>query len=343
MSMQVRKMAPTNGWPINHDNGGAEAFTHLLASPGPNMSWFIDGFVLTGGGTADGFSLIRRSSVTLDAAAETITVGDNAALEPATSDFAIVFGIKAESTALSVGKILHKHDGSDDGYIVETTATGHLKVTVGDGTDTATFTSRNVIADGKWHLVIINIDAGSETGLTMYVDNVSAGDAVDISAVNSITGGATDLTVVGENSKTFYMSCIGLYKGQILSATERETLWANGAGSKFVGTETGISAAWNLDEGTGTTLNDLVGSNDGTIANATWNDGEGLPIDAHTLGKTIQYQTGVLNTNGVIPTNVVTFPHSIRIGRNNPVRIHETDGSFSLQLFGHADAAAEEA
>ncbi|HEB26343.1 MAG TPA: hypothetical protein ENI05_01015, partial [Porticoccus sp.] len=212
----LRHLKPEDGWPYSHLNAGSAAFSHLVNAPGPNSSWYVTGFILTGGATADGFSFLRRASLRFNGNTDTFTVTDDAALEPGAGDFAIVFGIKAATDAISLATMIDKDDGGD-GWLVGIDANGKLFCTVDDGsTAPVTITSNNPINDDNWHWIVINIEAGEEDGLSMYIDNVLATAAGDISGTGNIDN-AVSLVITGGASKTFDFSVFGLYS-QILSS-----------------------------------------------------------------------------------------------------------------------------
>jgi len=345
MSMEVRPMKPIDGMPYSHTNAGSAAFTHLVDSPGINQSWYVTGFILTGGGTADGFSFLRRMSILLASGSDTIIFADNAALEPGSGSATIEFGIRTSD--VSLGTMIFKTTGSPiNGYNIEVDSGGKLKATFGDGTNTASITSWNKINDDNWHHVVINYEYQQSNGINMYIDGKIAATAVSNASVGACDGTTANLVMLGSAGKDVYFSTLGIYKGGILSdatIAARAGL-ANleedfACGSKFVGNETNLTFAVNLDEGTGSgagACNDLVGSVDGDLT-GTWTDGEGLPIDPYTLKETIKYNTGILTSSGVISSSVVILPHALKIGRNNPIRINETDGGFGLEIYAYKD------
>lgn len=244
-------------------------------------------------------------------------------LDMGTSDFTIEFGVRTSD--VSIPAMISKDDGSDDGWIIAVDATGKLTCVVGDGTDTATVTSLNVITDDKWHHVLIIGDRSEVAGLKMYIDNELVGTtADDFTDVDDISGAAVDLTCTGVANKTFYLSTFGIWSKALTSA-ERAVRTGNGRiGSKFIGDEDGLILAFNLDEGTGTAGNPMVGVNLAKLTGTSWADGEGLPVDAHTLTK-VGRVLCTANSNSDI-----VFNPPMKIGRNNPMRIDETDGAFTL-------------
>jgi len=121
-----------------------------------------------------------------------------------------------------------------------------------------------------------------------------------------------------------------------------------GVGKKYSGDETALVVGFNTDEGIGTACHDVLNdaSNVVTLSGPSWAPSKrngstdavtvnGVPFkESDSLQALPKILTGGLNTNGVMGNTAVTFPQAIKIGRNNPLRILETDGAFSLILFG---------
>ena len=353
MSIEVRPIKPNVGWPIRHLNANAAGIAHLADSPGEGLSHYITGLILGGGADADGLYILRRNCLRFVGTGDYMTVSDDAVLEPTTNDFALEVWVKIPSTITTIPKIVHKDDGADDGYVLEL-ASGLAKFTIGDGTHTASATSaRNIINDNRWYHIMVVIDESATAGLKIYVDGgLSGTTGDDMSAVVSCTGGATDLTVYGVATYDWYMSALGLYKGTGAAMTAAQVLarYARGVGHKFEGTETALSAAWNLDEGIGTTCYDVLSTQDGALtgtpvwcphkaSGATAKDETcGAPFDGdNSLDAIGKFTCGELTTSGVHGTTAITFAHAIKIGRNNPLRILETNGAWDLILFGTTD------
>ncbi len=339
MTQEIRVMKPQNGFPINRTNGGSAGFVEVMAKPpGENMSHYVTGILLTEGDDGDGLTFIRRNSIKFEAAADLVTVSDNAALEPGTNDFSFVFGIKMTAGEVTLTDVIHKVD-TDNGYQADVDASGHLVVAIGDGT-AVTVTSLNPINDGYWHQVVVTCDRDDTSGLVLYIDGKVSQTANPSGSTGSITGGAIDLIFNGTNSKTFWLSTYAFYKATLLTAAQVTTMWRRGSGQKFTGSESGISVAFNTDEGTGSTWTDLVAANDGTVSNAPdWDDGDGLPIDIHTLKEIGKIACRTITTQGGGGGVQMTFPHAIKIGRNAPIRLNETDGAWNAIIFGYTDGA----
>jgi hypothetical protein len=258
---------------------------------------------------------------------------------------------------------MKRGDESSDGWLLEVTAAGLAKFTAHDSAAAATITGTTSVFD-KWTLITVVLERDSATGLKIYVDGRDdQSTAVSTTALDLTLDGGTTVVSTGVTSKVNYLGPVGMYIGAnaALSAATVLSNWNEGWGRKYDGSETGLAAAWNNDEGTGAACYNVLSATGSTVAlsGTAWSpskqDGstaaitvQGPPFqkvserNLHEVGDQMpaigKFGTGVLSTNGVFQPVAVTFPQAIRCGRGNPLRILETDGAHSLILFGRTSS-----
>ena len=154
-----------------------------------------------------------------------------------------------------------------------------------------------------------------------------------------VNANTTAITMSGIASVTFQTSALAIYKSRALTAANVTTLYNKGVGSAHPGTgatptasETGIVLAMPMDEGSGSPYDMTTNTNDGTLANVTWADGDGIPNDTDTL-KRIGY-IGCIGS-----TTQLNFTPALKIGDSKPLALLETDGSFTAIFHGYTDKA----
>lgn len=293
---------------------------------------------------------------------DTWTATDGGALldigtETADGHFAIEMWVYVPTATSAVASLLVRGNEATTGFKLAISSAGKVVFTIKDGTVACTITSTKSVFGG-WHLITVVGERDSETGLNMYIDGVADATAVDTKSMNDAINPETTLVITGVSNKDMWVGPLGLYTGASAALTAAKVLenYNEGIGRKYHGAETGLALAWNNDEGVGTACYE-IGNNAGYVAaisGATWSPTKqsgataavskcGPPFEKANeddaddpLGTIGLFTTGILvATDGVMEPISVTFPQAIRIGKNNPVRILETNGSFSLLLFGN--------
>lgn len=360
MSIETRPMRSDTNWPIVHLNGNTAKSTTLLNGVDGQSSHWITGYQLDGAlATGDGFHLLRRACLFFNTT-DTWTAADGGSLldiaAGANGHFTFEVWVYVPTATGAVANLLVRGDEAVEGYKLEITSAGLIKFTMRDASDAITITGGTSIFGG-WHLITVVGERASATGLKMYRDGISDATAVTtVSMVGGIDSGITTLVCTGVSGEDLYIGPIGFYTGAnaVLSAAIVLANYNLGIGRKYHGRETGLSVAWNNDEGTGTLCYEIT-NQDGykaTVSGTAWSPSKqsggtaavnkcGPPFrrigedDALNPLPTVGlFGTGLLTTSGVMSAIAVTFPQAIEIGRNNPVRILETNGNFSLILHG---------
>ncbi len=367
MPCETRPMKCGPNWPIVHLNGGTAKSTTLLNGSQGSSSHWITGYQLDGTLVKDdGFYLLRRSCLYFDTN-DTWTGADGGALLDWSDDTAGHFTLEMwvyVPTATGAVSALLVRGAASNGWVLSVDANGLVTFTVDDNAiaTALTITSTSAI-HGGWHLITVQCERASTTGLKMYIDGVSDATAKTTVLLTAAVAPAATLVCTGETSDDMWVGPIGLYQGTnaVLSAATILANYNKGIGRKYHGAETGLVLAWNNDEGTGT-LCYTIQNTDGykaTVSGTAWSpskqsgataaikkcgppfrkqneDDADNPLPAVGLFKTA---TVVGSTDNVIQATPVAFPQAIEIGRNNPVRILETDGAWSLILFGFSGDA----
>ena len=365
MPQETRPMKCGTNWPIVHLNGNTAKSTTLLNNSGGRSSHWITGYQLDGALVKDdGFHLLRRSCLYFDTN-DTWTAADGGALldianEASDGHFAIEMWVFVPTATGAVAGLLTRATVGTEGFTLEITSAGLVKFTIKDGTTSITITGSKSIFGG-WHLITVVGERDSTAGLKMYRDGISDATAVTTTAMNDAIDAAGALISTGSSNDDMWIGPIGFYTGAnaVLSADKVLSNYNKGIGRKYDGSETGLSLAWNNDEGTGTLCYDIK-NEDGykaTVSGTAWSPSKqsggtaavkkcGPPFKKQYEGDADNplpavglFGIAIETATGVLQAVAVTFPQAIEIGRNNPVRILETDGQFSLILHGYtADA-----
>lgn len=347
----------SNRWPVSHLNAGTAGVKMLLSAPGNNNSHYVTGIVMTGGAAGDGFRFLRQNCVLFDATADTLTMPDHGSdfdwgTAAANGDFSAEFWINLEASTTAITSLMKRGDETSDGWAVALTANSYVKFTAHDSANSATITATTAIDDSEWHHVVVSVDRGSTTGMQIYVDGEADATAVDPTALTLTMDGGDDIVMTGLDNETFYISTAGIYIGSnaYLSAAEAKTNYNLGVGQKYEGDETSLVVGFNIDEGTGTACHDIKNdaSNVITLSGASWvplrqngataevNE-SGIPISYQDMMRVVgKFQCGIGTNFGGVS---LIFPHPIKIGRNCPLGILETDGGFDLIVFGYTGTA----
>jgi len=149
--------------------------------------------------------------------------------------------------------------------------------------------SSNTVNDGNWHHVVAVYDG---TDKIIYIDGIEVDRSVNAHGGSNLGSGTTRFGFIGEGSEatTFNGTRNNIYyKGsidevRIWHTTRSAAQISSNKDICLAGTENGLAAYYNLDEGAGSSINDISGNgNQGTlfnVATTVWESGS--PITCAT-------------------------------------------------------------
>ncbi len=193
----------TNRWPVSHLNANTAGVKMLRSAPGNTRSHYVTGFIMTGGAAGDGFHFLRQNALLLNRNEEALSMADHSTdfdwgTSAADGDFTAEFWINLTATTTAVPSLMLRGDESSDGWLIELTTASLVKFSFHDGTgSTIIVTGETAIDDGDWHHILVQVDRDSTTGMQIYVDGETDGDANDPTGNSADVNGGSTIVMTG--------------------------------------------------------------------------------------------------------------------------------------------------
>lgn len=199
-------------------------------------------------------------SLSFDGTDDFITVPHNAALS-LTSSFTITMWVKISSSSLDGNDVLLSKFDSNYNYLIYFSSASKPRI-YSSGLTPSQLDSPEALATGVWTNVVFTYSSGSRG---LYLNGILV---VSDSPTGTPLTNSGNITFGSDSGGSFPCPCqlkdVRIYNTALPLASI--TKLARGVDP----TETPV-AQWRLNEGTGTTANDSVGSNHGTLTNGpTW-------------------------------------------------------------------------
>ncbi len=245
-----------------------------------------------------------------------ISASSSSTLNFGTGDFSIGAWVRLDGTASN--RIVNKFDpvlNSGTGWIFDVNNTigganapGYVRFRMDDGTTNIDYAIDGEVDDGEWHHVGVTIDRDNSVGLKIYVDGILKGET-----------DASGASLTLDNTEMFGVATIPVALGSYFDGNIDEIKVYN-----YVRTIEQVHedmmgspiSYWKFDEGFGTTANDTMGNNNGTLTNmdvaTDWVAGK--------FGKALDFDgtDDVVVTGNMTPGSSGSLSTWVYLGGNGP-------------------------
>ena len=249
-------------------------------------------------------------------------------INPAGWGESVGYGKIIDKNSLSV-YVMKKHPFYNDSSLV-------LKLVHTDGTISRSITPKNSIVIDEWQHIAVTYDADST--VKMYINGIEQEVAQRTKPVGSITDNSEDGLLIG-NSPDLNVTFDGIIdEVRIWDVIRTEEEIETALNSCLNGSESGLAAYWQMDEGSGETIFDKSGNGNDASAIATeWREGAPLKqsttVDKNTSQSIIPSKYK-LYTNYPNPFNPrTTIEYQLPVSEEITITVYNAVGQKVRDLF----------